>query len=677
MLLPFVVGAYVIAGLAYGRAPDSVALPDLGARATWASTAARPSPTVLDGGTGEIPADIARDLWQIELHRLDPASVDAYLHHPDARVRARVGRALGRLREAGGTKSVARLQGLVNDASPEVRAEAAWALGQLPGMTTLLRRWNIEKDPRVRAALARAMGFRGSDDTVQALVAALDGAERGEAAEALGRLGAQGVVAARRNAVVAKLLDLVEDRTALEARTRAAWAIGRMGLTSTSDDNLLRMRALVVVPDRVDVRANLVRAWTPLASGASRAEVLPGVAAGPPALRIAAVRAAARSPYDGAAPLVASLVSDPDPFVRREAVAALAKVKPRDPRAILAGAWTSSDPLERAAAITALAELRSLPASPASLLADDLPLQVRYAAVGAVKDPNRLLALALRAPEAPLRSVAAETLFALEPFRREDALRILRGDDQDVAQAAAEALVSHPDPASEAALVEVLARPGLAVETGISTVRALDAVYATGRLPRPGPALGRTLDRWLRVPRLRAEAERLCKLIGIDAPPPTHPQISIPDLAEVLRIRGARIFTDEGEVRVDFRTEDAPYTVWNFVRLAEGGAFDGRPFHRVIPGFVAQTGDPRGDGWGGPGWVIPDEIHPGAYDVGTLGMALSGPDTGGSQWFVTLASHPHLDGGYTLFGDVVEGLRVARGLTPLSRIQRVVIERRE
>jgi HEAT repeat protein len=292
-----------------------------------------------------------------------------------------VGRALGRLREAGGTKSVARLQGLVNDASPEVRAEAAWALGQLPGMTTLLRRWNIEKDPRVRAALARAMGFRGSDDTVQALVAALDGAERGEAAEALGRLGAQGVVAARRNAVVAKLLDLVEDRTALSARTRAAWALGRMGLTSTSDDNLLRMRALVVVPDRVDVRANLVRAWTPLASGASRAEVLPRVAAGPPALRIAAVRAVARSPYDGAAPLVASLVSDPDAFVRREAVAALAKVKPSDPRAILAGAWTSSDPLERAAAVTALAELRSLPASPSSLLAGDLPLQVRYAAV--------------------------------------------------------------------------------------------------------------------------------------------------------------------------------------------------------------------------------------------------------------------------------------------------------
>ncbi len=669
MLIPLVVGV-VLAGGAHG------ATPDLGASATWAAAAARPSPTDLDGGTGPIPADIAREVWQIELHRLAPSSVDVYLRHPDARVRARVARALGRLREVGGTQSVARLQGLINDASPDVRIEAAWALGQLPGMTTLLRRWEVEKEPPVRAALARAMGFRGSDDTVQALVAALDGPERAEAAESLGRLGSQGVVAARRNAVVAKLLDVVEDRTALVARARAAWALGRMGLTSTSDDNLLRMRTLLEVPDRIDVRANLLRAWAPLASGASRAEVLPVLAAGPASLRIAAARAAARSPFDGAAALVTRLVGDPDPFVRREAIVALAKVKPADPRGVLAGAWTSADPLERAAAVTTLAELRALPAPASSLLAPDLPLLVRCAAVGAVKDPNRLLTLALRAPEPPLRSAAAEALLALEPFRRDDALQILRGNDPDLAQAAADALVSHPDPASEPALVEVLARPELSLDTGIATVRALDAVYGTGRLARPGPALGRTLDRWFRVPRLRAESERLAKLIGVEPPPPSHPRIAVPDLAEVLRVRGARIFTDSGEIRIEFSTEDAPYTVWNFVRLAESGAYDDRSFHRVIPGFVAQTGDPRGDGWGGPGWVIPDEIHPAPYEAGTLGMALSGPDTGGSQWFVALAAHPHLDGGYTAFGHVVEGLRVARALTPLSRIQRVVIERR-
>ena len=84
MLLPYVVGAYVFAGLAYGG--DASAAPDLGAHATWAAAPSRAPSSVLDGGTGEIPADIARELWQIELHRLGPASVDAYLHRHQPRL---------------------------------------------------------------------------------------------------------------------------------------------------------------------------------------------------------------------------------------------------------------------------------------------------------------------------------------------------------------------------------------------------------------------------------------------------------------------------------------------------------------------------------------------------------------------------------------------------------------
>jgi cyclophilin family peptidyl-prolyl cis-trans isomerase len=74
----------------------------------------------------------------------------------------------------------------------------------------------------------------------------------------------------------------------------------------------------------------------------------------------------------------------------------------------------------------------------------------------------------------------------------------------------------------------------------------------------------------------------------------------------------------------------------------------------VVPNFVAQDGDPRGDGWGGPGWSIRDEINPIRYAASTVGMALSGPDTGGSQWFITLIPQPSLDGIYTVFGRVVD-----------------------
>ncbi|HEX3558180.1 MAG TPA: peptidylprolyl isomerase, partial [Pyrinomonadaceae bacterium] len=127
----------------------------------------------------------------------------------------------------------------------------------------------------------------------------------------------------------------------------------------------------------------------------------------------------------------------------------------------------------------------------------------------------------------------------------------------------------------------------------------------------------------------------------------------------------AVVTTDKGAFTIELLPEDAPLTVDNFVELARRHYFDGVAFHRVVPNFVIQGGDPRGDGNGGPGYQIRDEINTVPYDRGAVGMALSGRDTGGSQWFVTHSPQPHLDGGYTVFGRVVAGLdvvdRIARG----------------
>ena len=94
-----------------------------------------------------------------------------------------------------------------------------------------------------------------------------------------------------------------------------------------------------------------------------------------------------------------------------------------------------------------------------------------------------------------------------------------------------------------------------------------------------------------------------------------------------------------------------------FLTLVDRRYFDGTRWHRVVPNFVVQDGDPRGDGWGGPGagFVLRDEINPVRYETGTVGMALSGPDTGGSQYFITHSAQPHLDGTYTVFGRVAGG----------------------
>lgn len=116
----------------------------------------------------------------------------------------------------------------------------------------------------------------------------------------------------------------------------------------------------------------------------------------------------------------------------------------------------------------------------------------------------------------------------------------------------------------------------------------------------------------------------------------------------------AVLTTEKGTFTIDLLPEDAPLTVDNFIKLARTGYFNGLEVHRVVPNFVMQDGDPRGDGNGGPGWSIRCEINMVPYERGAVGMALSGKDTGGSQWFVTHSPQPHLDGGYTVFGRVNE-----------------------
>ena len=121
----------------------------------------------------------------------------------------------------------------------------------------------------------------------------------------------------------------------------------------------------------------------------------------------------------------------------------------------------------------------------------------------------------------------------------------------------------------------------------------------------------------------------------------------------------AIVTTEKGAFTIDLLPEDAPLTVDNFIKLANAKYFNGVSVHRVVPNFVMQDGDPRGDGNGGPGWSIRCEINMVPYERGAIGMALSGKDTGGSQWFATHSPQPHLDGGYTVFGRIDDaGMKV-------------------
>jgi peptidyl-prolyl cis-trans isomerase A (cyclophilin A) len=147
----------------------------------------------------------------------------------------------------------------------------------------------------------------------------------------------------------------------------------------------------------------------------------------------------------------------------------------------------------------------------------------------------------------------------------------------------------------------------------------------------------------------------------------------------------ARLGTSKGDIVIALEFEKAPLTVGNFVGLAEGRLdaskgkkfFDGLSFHRVEPGFVVQTGDPRGNGTGGPGYEFPNEISSELkYDAeGVVGMANAGPDSNGSQFFITMKATPQLDGGYTVFGRVIEGMDAVKRIAKGDKLEKVEIIR--
>lgn len=138
-----------------------------------------------------------------------------------------------------------------------------------------------------------------------------------------------------------------------------------------------------------------------------------------------------------------------------------------------------------------------------------------------------------------------------------------------------------------------------------------------------------------------------------------------PQVIDAQKQYRATIVTEKGDISIQLYPELAPFAVNNFVFLAREGWYDQVMFHRVLPGFLAQAGDPSGLGWGGPGYAFSDEISLMEFDQpGVVAMANSGPNTNGSQFFITDKELPQLNGGYVIFGQVIEGMDVVRALAP-------------
>jgi cyclophilin family peptidyl-prolyl cis-trans isomerase len=143
---------------------------------------------------------------------------------------------------------------------------------------------------------------------------------------------------------------------------------------------------------------------------------------------------------------------------------------------------------------------------------------------------------------------------------------------------------------------------------------------------------------------------------------------------ETNRTYAATIKTNKGDIHLQLNPSEAPLTVNNFITLARDGFYDNVTFHRVVPGFVIQGGDPTGTGSGGPGYKFKDEPVKRKYRAGTLAMANAGPNTNGSQFFICLEDQPSLPPNYTIFGDVTSGMDVVRSIRQGDVISTITIE---
>jgi cyclophilin family peptidyl-prolyl cis-trans isomerase/HEAT repeat protein len=650
--------------------------------------------------------DLAQLLSLEDRRAFDLASLRRAAQHPDALIRAQAAVAIGRIGDRAGTPLLVTL---LSDPDSTVRLQAAFALGTL-GDTTAAEELaqRLQAFPAVvtdsgRLEMVTALAKIGDPTAARALGGLLQrhppGGSTDDAATALALLEAwrlgdlapgprlveyirSGSGLWRRNATysAARLrlagagpafLDAAGDADAL---TRAYAARGLTAALADSahlsrDAFVSRLRVLVGDSDaqvRITALRSLATFHDSSLVGVAQAAL---VDRDPNAVVQAITTLGALGGSRAIALLDERFAQGTDFAVKHAALLALARAAPAQARA--AGqAWrTNADWRLRATYAEALGSDTSA-ASRAVLAA--------LAADGDARVVETALAAAAQAapPRDPsVRALARARLAHPDPFVRAAAIGVLDGErDPSLApdfEAAYRAAAR--DNVSDARLAAVQALIHLAARDAASDARVEREFLAA--VPRSPDYLVRRLVAdgfgWDRERRYWGDVYPVETGRGIEDYRDLARSLLLPALQGGALPRVA-IETDQGTIGLVLYAADAPLTVQNFLRLVDRRYFDGSRWHRVVPNFVIQDGDPRGDGNGGPGWAIRDEINRQRYDRGAVGMALSGPDTGGSQFFITHSPQPHLDGGYTVFGHVTQGYDVLDRIVQGDRIRRII-----
>ena len=618
------------------------------------------------------------------------------------------------------------VRSMLRSGSSAERAAAARAAGQVHGAALApdLRALLSDRDTAVAANAAYALGLLADTNGVSALSAALGASPSvgREAAWALGQIGAPA-----RAALVASLAPSSPPR---DSKVRSAELIALFKLEPVPAEAIrpwLRDTSALVrwgaayalarpyVPDGVraliplasdpdaEVRALAARGMSHRAAGDSLASLVKApldslVRDADAHVRINALRSLA-SYGDAARAQVVAATHDADANVRITAAQELGSVLDNG-RAAWNAAWKADTGFmyRRSVMASALEQDVVLPATeldnPDSWThqgdwrmraavanagaASTTVLRMREVSLPLTRDPDPRVRVAAFAAMAPHADTAQD-----HPWRREFMEFGLTDADAIVRATAIASLEGHATAAEVPLVLESYRRSesDTLSDARIAAVRFFTAAWAHDSakfadsvtasiraLPAPADLLTRAaatgfplLSSWATAPK--------------PAPRPASWYESIvrtrilPALAG--KLPRAEIVTQRGTITLELWAADAPLTVDNFLSLAHSGYYDDVRFHRVVPDFVAQDGDRRGDGNGGPSYTIRDELNRRRYGRGAVGMALSGPDTGGSQYFLMLAPDPHLDGGYTVFGQVIDGWQVLDALVQGDLIQHI------
>src|SRR5437868_1210379 len=652
----------------------------------------------------------AQLLAMTDTRELDTTLVDRALVSNWQALRAAAALAIGQVGAEQGLSRVLRLRELIRDSDTSVAANAAYALGLLHDTASIAALSGaLAGNHTVAREAAWALGEIGSP-------------ARGAITSAL-NLSHEPDVTVQLLLAAAKLrpIPLTDIAPFLEqAPPAVVWAASYAIARSRSPSgaraliNLAGSRSLSS-PDHATDRPS--RSTSPYsdsqsALGRTRAEIARGLAKS----------AAGDSLGSAAFAVLSRLVVDPDPHVRINAIRSLGTYGQMASESLVKAAHDSDPNVRIAAAQSFGLVLKGESSDFRMLWAADTSTMYRSSLLGSaaragLRPPELTQWAASRDWRLRAAVAAAEGDSLDRPFAISRTLSLIRDPDPRVREAAYAATVPPASVAVEdsvhALLLNGLRDPDFYVRAAIIGLLAdrpsagdLPAVLASydlarrdsandarlaaiqyvatswkrdstafnltqraqlARMPIPSDPLeraaGKTVSAWRNWASVRASPRPIAWYRDLVR------TIVIP--AQSGKPPGATINTVRGPIRLELFGADAPITVWNFLTLARSGYYRNTHFHRVVPNFVAQDGDPRDDGNGGPGYAIRDEMNRHRYERGAVGMALSGPDTGGSQYFITHSPQPHLDGHYTVFGRVVSGFDVLDKLVQGDAITRV------